>query len=263
MYLLDRFENKYIIKGILKAESPIHIGTGTVDFSPTAVDTPVIRDENNNPFIPGSSLKGVLRSFMERLLCSGIFNEYKSCNILDKDSGKKMELCISDKEVKEIKEKYKNDSNKEEKIASDIYKKECDVCKLFGGDYFASKLNILDARLISDKAYVQIRDGIAIDRDTLTVNDGAKFGFECVAAGTEFNFEMTVDNLDDNHKDLLKIILNFLQEGEMKVGGKTSAGLGNVKLISKSAYCITKENMREYFINGINDDNKSLLEVSL
>lgn len=255
MYLLDRFENKYIIKGILKAESPIHIGTGSVDFSPTAVDTPVIRDENNNPFIPGSSLKGVIRCFMERLLNSGIF-EYKSCNILS-------DPCISNKDAEIVKKKYKDDNRKEEKIASDIYENECDVCKLFGGHHFASKLNILDARLVSDKAYVQIRDGIAIDRDTLTVTDGAKFGFECVAAGTEFNFEMTVDNLDDNHKDLLKIILNFLQEGEMKVGGKTSAGLGNVKLVSKSIYCITKKNMREYFINGINEDNKSLLEVNL
>lgn len=256
MYLLDKFENKYIIKGILKAESPIHIGTGTVDFSPTAVDTTVIRDENNNPFIPGSSLKGVIRSFMERLLNSDIFEEYKSCNILS-------EPCISNEDAEIIKKKYKVDNRKEEKIASDIYEKECDVCKLFGGHHFASKLNILDARLSSDKAYVQQRDGVCIDRDTLTAADGKKYKFECVAAGTEFNFEMTVDNLDDNHKNLLKIILNFLQEGEMKVGGKTSAGLGNVKLISKSAYCITKENMREYFINGINDDNKSLLEVNL
>jgi CRISPR-associated RAMP protein (TIGR02581 family) len=256
MYLLDKFENKYIIKGILKAESPIHIGTGTVDFSPTAVDTPVIRDENNNPFIPGSSLKGVIRCFMERLLNSGIFKEYNSCNILS-------DPCISNKDAELIKKKYKADNRKEEKIASDIYEKECDVCKLFGGHNFASKLNILDARLTSDKAYVQQRDGIAIDRDSLTVADKAVYKFECVAAGTEFNFEMTVDNLDDNHKDLLKIILNFLQEGEMKVGGKTSAGLGNVKLISKSVYCINKENMREYFITGINEDNKSLLEVNL
>ena len=36
MSLLNKFENKYIIKGILKAEAPIHIGTGTEDFSPTA-----------------------------------------------------------------------------------------------------------------------------------------------------------------------------------------------------------------------------------
>lgn len=256
MYLLDKFENKYIIKGILKAESPIHIGTGTVDFSPTAVDTPVIRDENNNPFIPGSSLKGVIRCFMERLLNSGIFEEYNSCNILS-------DPCISNKDTELIKKKYKADNRKEEKIASDIYEKECDVCKLFGGRNFASKLNILDARLASNKAYVQERDGVCIDRDTLTAADGKKYKFECVAAGAEFNFEMTVDNLDDNHKDLLKIILNFLQEGEMKVGGKTSAGLGNVKLISKSVYCINKENMREYFITGINEDNKSLLEVNL
>ena len=263
MYLLDKFENKYIIKGILKAEAPIHIGTGKVDFSPTAVDNAVIRDENNNPFIPGSSLKGVIRCFMERLLSSGIFEEYKSCNILDKDSEKKRKICITNNEAKEIKEKHLNDKNKEEKIAYEIYEKECDVCKLFGGHNFASKLNISDARLASDKAYVQVRDGIAIDRDSLTVANTAVYKFECISAGTEFNFEMTVDNLDDNHKGLLKIILNFLQDGEMKVGGKTSAGLGNVKLISKSVYCINKENMREYFINGINEDNKSLLEVNL
>lgn len=256
MYLLNKFENKYIIKGILKAEAPIHIGTGNVDFSPTAVDNPVIRDENNNPFIPGSSLKGVIRCFMERLLKSGVFEEYKSCNILS-------DPCISNDEAETIKKKYKNDIRKEEKIAYEIYDNECDICRLFGGHNFASKLNILDARLVGDKAYFKERDGVCIDRDTLTAADGRKYKFEHVATGTEFNFEMTVDNLDDNHKDLLKMIINFLQEGEMKVGGKTSAGLGNVKLISKEVYCITKENMREYFITGINEENKSLLEVNL
>ncbi|WP_238917857.1 CRISPR-associated RAMP protein Csx7 [Clostridium sp. YIM B02555] len=263
MYLLDKFNNKYIIKGILRAEAPIHIGTGEMDFSPTAVDNSVIKDEDGNPFIPGSSLKGVLRSFMERLFNSGIFEEYRSCNVFDRNSEMKMKQCISDGEVEIIKQKYKDDSRKEEKIATDIYKKQCDVCKLFGGHYFSSKLNISDATLIGEKAYIYQRDGVAIDRDTLTAADKKKYTFEAVAAGTEFKFEMTIDNLEEEHINLLKIMFNFLQEGEMKVGGKTSAGLGNVKLISKSIYLINKDNMREYFVNGINDSNKGTLEVNL
>ena len=58
MMLLDKFYNKYIIKGVLLAESPIHIGSGDESYDPTQIDNAVIRDVNGNPYIPGSSLKG-------------------------------------------------------------------------------------------------------------------------------------------------------------------------------------------------------------
>lgn len=263
MYLLDKFHNKYIIKGELVAESAISIGAGTSDFKPTATDNPIIRDEDGKPFIPGTSLKGVIRSFLERLLSSNIVEGLRSCNIL---IDKKQDGCICNEDIKDIKkdpEKYAENkgykdiefSNKDKAIALLIYNEQCDVCKLFGGHGFASKIKINDAKLIGDKAIVQTRDGVAIDRETLTAADKHKYNFECVAAGTKFEFKMTVDNLDENHKKLLKLIINILSKGELSIGGKTSAGLGNIKLDNvKICEIKDKDKLSRYYLDEINEN---------
>lgn len=261
MYLLDEFKNKYIIEGTLISESPLHIGAGNDDFIPTAVDTAVIRDENNNPYIPGTSLKGVIRSTIERIIASGAFDEFTACNVLiQNDNEEKNEnitmnhICVGDKRINKIKEEHRNDkkSEKEKNIAKQIYEEQCDVCKLFGGHGFASKIQISDARAIipeAGKIYTQVRDGVAIDRDTLTQRDKAKYTFEQVAVGTEFKFQMTIDNLEKNHKELLKLILAILENGELKIGGKTSAGLGVIKLKNEKIYKIEdKEAVRDFYL---------------
>lgn len=257
MNLLDKFESKYIIKGKLKALAPLHIGTGITEFSPIAVDNSIIRDENNNPFIPGSSLKGVLRCFIERLLHSGIFSEYTSCIITDKP-------CVDNNKIKEIKYRFKNSPNAMKEISMELYSAQCDVCKVFGGKSFASKLKIADAKLIGNKASILQRNGVIIDRDTLTAAYGLNYNFETVVAGTEFYFEMTIDNLDKEHEMLLKIIINQLKSENLTVGGKISAGLGTIVLEDEEIYLINRNNMKEYFFSGITEKNKNLfMEESL
>ena len=263
MYLLDKFHNKYIIEGELVAESPICIGAGGNDFKPTATDNPIIRDEKGNPFIPGTSLKGVIRLFIERILSADIIEGLTSCNIL---IDKKQKNCICNEDIQNIKkdpEKYAKDkgytdldsSDKEKMISMLIYMGQCDVCKIFGGHGFGSKIKINDAKLIGDKAIIQRRDGVAIDRETLTALDGHKYDFECVAPGTRFNFSMTVDNLDDKHKKLLKVIINVLKNSEISVGGKTSVGLGNIKLNNmKICEIKDKDKLSKYYLNEINEN---------
>ena len=60
---------KIEISGIVEAVTGIHIG-GNDQFSAIgAVDAPVIRDIlSDNPIIPGSSLKGKLRSLLAKEL---------------------------------------------------------------------------------------------------------------------------------------------------------------------------------------------------
>lgn len=262
MSLLDKFENKYFVKGTLVAESPLHIGAGNDDFRPTSVDAAVIRDENNNPYIPGTSIKGIIRSSIERIISTGAFDTecytYKACNILVQDEDERestknylSHTCVDNETLKDIKEKYKGDSKR---IAEEIYKKQCDVCKLFGGHGFASRIQIGDAKAIlkdGEKVHTQIRDGVAIDRDTLTQRNGAKYTYEQVGAGTKFNFYMTVENLEDEHKVLLGLIVNLLEKGELKIGGKTSAGLGIIKLIDSKIEMIDgKDGLKEYYLNN-------------
>ena len=50
--LFDKYENKYIVKGILRTNTPLHIGAGEDNFNPIQADKGVIVDYNGNPYIP-------------------------------------------------------------------------------------------------------------------------------------------------------------------------------------------------------------------
>jgi CRISPR-associated protein Csm3 len=65
-------KGKLFISGKLKVVTGMHIG-GSSDFAPIgAVDSPFIRDSfTHEPIIPGSSLKGKLRTLLAKLNSSG------------------------------------------------------------------------------------------------------------------------------------------------------------------------------------------------
>ena len=65
--MFDKFINRYIIKGEIVAVTALHIGA-TEDFHPNGSMNPFFRNAEGLPVIPGSSLKGVLRSFAQQLL---------------------------------------------------------------------------------------------------------------------------------------------------------------------------------------------------
>ena len=60
-----RLYGKVFIKGDIKALSGLHIGGGDSGLSIGGIDNPVIRNaRTNRPYIPGSSLKGKMRSLL-------------------------------------------------------------------------------------------------------------------------------------------------------------------------------------------------------
>ncbi|NLK98545.1 MAG: CRISPR-associated RAMP protein [Epulopiscium sp.] len=239
--LLHKFSNKYIIQGTLYAKTPIHIGSGKENFDPVLADNGVVRNHKGEPFLPGSSLKGVIRSYIERILKSEVYKDFRSCLIVN-------DPCISDEKIKTIKIEQLNPEDEAEKI----YGKLCDVCQLFGCNHFASKLQIRDANLKSgENVYIDMRNGVAIDRDTGTAAHGKNYDFECVSAGTRFDFYMSADNIEEKHEGILKLIVSMLRNGEIRVGGKTSGGLGSIELQDYKVCKITTDNIRTYLEKGL------------
>lgn len=60
------FKKNYIIKGEIVCKTGLHIGGSNDNIDIGGTDTVVIRDSVTDlPFIPGSSLKGKLRSLLE------------------------------------------------------------------------------------------------------------------------------------------------------------------------------------------------------
>lgn len=70
---------KLIIKSNIKVLTGMHIGGSSVFSAIGAVDSPVVQDSYTHlPIIPGSSLKGKLRTLLSRLLKNGAFVEITS-----------------------------------------------------------------------------------------------------------------------------------------------------------------------------------------
>jgi len=223
--VFDKFLNRYVINGDIITKSAIHIGTGNQELIPRAVDKECVKDINGYPFIPGSSLKGITRSFLERTLRA---NGIDVCTIT--------ELCLSNlsnnKERKEtIKTTFGNEPSPE-KMAEYIYTNICPVCSIFGGTNNGAKLMFRDAKL-KDINYFngfEIRNGITIDRDTNTSVPGHLYEVEVIPADTVFSFKAVAENVTQREWNYILIMLKALEEGYIEIGGMISRGFGVITL---------------------------------
>jgi len=220
---------KITITGTIKCLTGMHIGASKENMEIGAIDAPVVRDPvTRQPYIPGSSLKGKLRSLLEKAL-------FKTPN-RDIGSDVKIHVC----------------PNKEEAI-------KCNVCRIFGstgkkednieGSNFPARLIVRDSYLDSDslKQLSEIDTGLqytewkfenAIDRVTSAANPRQ---IERVPKGAKFNFELiyNVEDLSHVREDLqnVKLAIDLLKLDSL--GGHGSRGYGKVEFDYESIKGVT------------------------
>ena len=231
--MFDKFQSRLSLKGKVETLTAIRIGAGR-STSPISSDLPVVRDAANYPYIPGSSFKGVFRSYVESILRSFTDNARVVCN---PTNDKKQ--CITSKDMEDLREK------RDDQLILD---KTCWVCQLFGSSWYASKLQIRDLHVDTDLWFGQYqqRDGVAIDRDTETAADGMLYDYEVVPAGILFDFQAIVDNAEDWQLGMLYLGLSAFKNGDLTIGGGSSRGLGVIELSLNSEYYIDKHHIIQY-----------------
>ena len=219
--LFEAFHNRLIVTGELVCQTAVRIGAGR-STEPIGTDLPVIKDGQRQPFIPGSSLKGVMRSGAESFVRAISDSPKAACNPV----GKKDEWCVGD--VSDL-----SDDETDKVTDEDIYRATCLVCRTFGSPWFASKVQVRDALLAEPELWFdqfQVRNGVAIDRDTLTASQGKLYDYEVVPAQTRFAFQLTADNLTPDQIGMLLMALRPFERAEISIGGGRSRGLGAVAL---------------------------------
>lgn len=249
-------QNRYEFRGFLQMETALHVGTGQT--SPTT-DAGVVRDFKGHPFIPGSSLKGALRSAVERRV---EWLGLRSCR-LEKDyagcltTNRRTESEVNGKPWREH-DLYWRLGEMENGL--------CDVCKLFGSIVFGGKVQVDDLPLVEEfeplvPQLVEVRDGVGIDRDSGIAVEGAKFDYEVVPSLTAFRFSVTAENLDEKDIALLALGLLEMMNGAVPLGGKSTRGLGRCRLqLSKVSYFDFPENdpitMAQYLLEYLKPENE-------
>jgi CRISPR-associated RAMP protein (TIGR02581 family) len=222
--------------------TPILIKTGRETFDPTRPDHEFVRtvtEFGEAPYLPGSSLKGVIRSHAERILRT-LNLEKSECDITQK-------ACVPSGGQNVVR-----------------YEQHCFACRTFGSMKLASRIRFTDAypwTLNADKeemeksiksVLLESRTNVRIDRRTGAAARGALFNAEVVTSG-KFHSEIVIRNYQLWQIALLALVFRDINAGHQRVGASKSRGLGKVKVT------ITDFDMSQFGI--LASDNSKLTGV--
>lgn len=206
------------LSGKIILKTGLHIGTGSSEIHIGGLDNPVIRHPHTGlPYIPGSSIKGKMRSLLE--LKSGY---------MSKTGGK----VLSSSDIQG------NPDNGDRHLAEQIIKIFGEGASNQTSNYGPTRASFWDAYL--DQGYYNeivnknlILTETKFENVINRLNGTAQHPrqIERVPEGAKFNFKITLKIFDgDNKEDLINTILIGLKLIELDgLGGSTSRGYGKIK----------------------------------
>ncbi len=220
-YSFAAFHNRLTIRGTLVALTGLRIGAGR-DSSVIGNDLPVLRDVLGRPLIPGASLKGALRAQAEGLICTVLPAQVRDFVETERYQAKAIASLKEDEDFK----------NNDRALSEAIWQHSTIIDLTFGAPWVAGRLFLKDA-LVDEQFWFEqfeVRNGVAINRDTETVEGVMLYDYEVVPAGTRFAFELMLENAADWQLGMVLLLLKPWERGEMRLGGFRSRGLGHVQL---------------------------------
>lgn len=226
-----------ILRGKLECLTPLHIGGSKDKFEIGGVDNPVIRDPlTNYPYIPGSSLKGKLRTLLEFAL--GVVKIDKDGNAPPSDDPVITNFFGASAE--------KSKFGPTRLIVRDAYPDD-ETIKLW---------NNVD----TETPYTEYKAENTIDRMSSKANP--RF-LERVLKGSKFDVEFVLQvysNENDKGKENFEKLVQALRLLEDNtLGGGGSRGSGKVKFYFERPFCVSDENYK----NGNGNFNKAKEEAKL
>jgi len=236
--MLKKIVNEAFCTVRITTTGPLLVKSGHASISGPDM-TPVLtnRGGKQEVFIPGSSLKGVFRSHIEKIVCS--LKSQVVCYPFEINS-REMRESISD--MTQLQNDYREScggmfnqyARKEEnrRTLEDqtdlVYAASCPTCRLFGSTAFIGRIAISDAYLVSQEAR-ELRDGVGIDRLTGGASHGAKFDLEVVSEGVAFETTIHLRNFEIWQLGMLFIVLQDMGHELIRLGSGRSRGLGQIK----------------------------------
>lgn len=195
-----------------------------------------------NKYLPGSSLKGVLRSRAEFIANTLTYPEIGTCHPFDKIPNKTSEAlpprlgCGDRFKIRMGIETEENEMSKGLEVlpTPSRYKDACPACQLFGHTYFAGRLRVTDFPVVSPKINRIRQQYVSINRFTGGAVKGKTFSQESIRAAS-FAGEIYIENYSIWQLGWLGMLLSDLEDGWITIGQKQTSGKGRLKINSASA----------------------------
>jgi CRISPR/Cas system CSM-associated protein Csm3 (group 7 of RAMP superfamily) len=207
-----RLLNEATLDFTIVPEGPILVKAGETGADPTRPDMEFVRTWRNGQrvvYLPGPSLKGVIRSHCERIVRT-VGRDGSCCNPVVKDQS-----C--------------GDNFSQGDPGHKVHAGSCFICQMFGNTVLAGRVRTKDAYPANpNEVRTEERNGVAIDRVFGSVAVGP-FQMEVVTSG-EFKTKIAIRNFTIAQLGLLALALRDLRLGRVGVGFGKSRGLGHVTL---------------------------------
>src|SRR5947207_6939877 len=228
-----RLIGKLLLEGDLHCETGLHVGAGKGSLEIGSSDNPVIKDAFGRPYIPGSSLRGRLRSLLEQSLGLAVPAELV---YLSKRRGQEVRIHQSDRPDDEICILFGRNSGRVERVTGE---------PLETTQATPARLAVYDAPLDPESITPQMRENLddeltevksenAIDRITSQANPRT---LERVPMGARFKARLVMDVLCQEDAPLfLRVLegLRLLEDDALGGGGSRGSGrvsFSNLRLV--------------------------------
>ena len=219
---MAQFIGNIIVRGKIECLTGLHIGAGKDTAEIGGVDSPVVRDpRSRRPYIPGSSLKGKMRSMLEYATGKVKDGKVHTCRAAD------CEVC-----------RPFGSSAQERRT--------CGPTRLLVRDAYADRqTEQMWEGLNTDLLYAEMKSENFLDRVTSAANP--RF-IERVVKGSRFNLEMVygVYKVDEfNDLDFFVNVVTALRLLEdAALGGSGSRGYGQIRLKLAPVVLLDREDYR-------------------
>jgi CRISPR/Cas system CSM-associated protein Csm3 (group 7 of RAMP superfamily) len=170
-------------------------------------------------YIPGGSLRGVLRTTAERTIA-----RWRPDLVTDPFAAVGHPLAGSDQKL------IAEYGDTRRPSGATIYCRAAPIERCFGHTLLRGRWTIADAWMKDDQqASPIVRDGVGISRRTGAAEQDIKFQFEAITGGV-FTTTLTLVNYELWQLGLLAHVLAALDGGQARLGYGTRRGLGRVRL---------------------------------
>lgn len=221
-----KFLGKLILEAGLHCETGLHIGAGKGSLEIGGADNPVVKDAFGRPYVPGSSLRGRLRSLLEQ--ADGL--NPAEMVFLSRRKSQEVRIHQSDRPGDEICLLFGRSPGRVERMSGEAVETSAAT---------PARLTVYDAPLDPESITAQMRENLddeltevksenAVDRITSQANPRT---LERVPAGARFRIRMVLDILCEQDIELVARLAEGLRMMEDDtLGGGGSRGNGRVRL---------------------------------
>ena len=212
-----KYQYRFLARIVVEASTPLAVGTGEKDI---ITDALVAKDANGLPYIPGTSIAGVVRSMLKQI---GTDTD-KFFGFQDRNDGEGSKIIFTEGKIIDSEGKVIDGMNLNA-IKNDV--------------------------LLKNYTELPIRQHVRINHKGVTDKTG-KFDNQIVFAGTRFCFEIEmlskqedIENFTENFEKALSQIYNRT----FRIGGGSRKGYGEIEVVdlqSKTLNLKKTEDLKQY-----------------